>query len=166
MLALLSLFLVSCPLSAKETTQNGVTNPKVTLVKNIIRDHGFAIAFASITLHVPKEQIVGTIATESANNSYAVSDDNARGLMQTREIADKTVGVECDSFDSWCSIWKGTSYKRYLWQKYGSIERATLAYFEGPKNMRKLTNKKVLSHPYLKTTQGYVRIAAQIFAGE
>ncbi len=58
---------------------------------------------------IPPRIIAAIIVTESLGNKKAVN-GRARGLMQTRPVADKETKIKCNSFGAACSIKKGAAY--------------------------------------------------------
>ncbi|MBI2120656.1 MAG: transglycosylase SLT domain-containing protein [Parcubacteria group bacterium] len=171
---LVALSLPVTPSHAKAEKKSGVTDqteekqkgsPKVVLVEEIISDHKDAIKKESVKTGVPPAVLVAIIAAESANNPKAVSAKDARGLMQTRSIADKTTKVQCEATNNECQIRKGARYIQHLVEKEGipKWSRVFLAYNEGPTGSKRFrTPKSVLAHNYVKKCNDYLQIAHNI----
>jgi soluble lytic murein transglycosylase len=84
--------------------------------------------------------VVAVILCESSFNNYAVSHVGAMGLMQVMPdtgvyLADKAgmkLGRTSNLFDSELNVELGTSYLADLIQRFGSVEKALVAYNAGP----------------------------------
>lgn len=148
-----------------QTEEKQKDSPRVALVKEIINDHQGVIKKESAETGVPPEVIVAVIAVESKNNPEAVSSKDARGLMQTRSIADKTIKVNCKAANPACQIKKGARYIQHLVEEEGipKWSRVFLAYNEGPTGSRRFkTPERVLAHVYVKECNNYLQIAHNI----
>ena len=77
---------------------------KIKLVRAIISEHLSDLRAQTLNTGIPTPVFVGVIAAESTNNGNAVSPKDAKGLGQTRDIADQATGIECTSFNPVCSI--------------------------------------------------------------
>lgn len=93
---------------------------------------------------VPKELIYATIKIESNFQSDAVSSQGAIGLMQmipdTYEWLAQKRGEKYDCallYDPDTNIRYGTYYLQYLYSRFGSWEKATIAYNWGEGNFSK-----------------------------
>ena len=117
---------------------------------------------------VPQELIYATIKVESNFKRDALSQAGAIGLMQmlpsTYEWLAKKLGEKCDAallYDPDTNIRYGTYYLQYLYAKFGSWERATVAYNWGEGNFsRFLENNGYTDGDYssipVKETRSYV----------
>lgn len=84
--------------------------------------------------------VLAVIRCESAFNNYAVSHVGAMGLMQVMPdtgvyLADKAgfrLGRHSNLFDSELNVELGTSYLADLIQRFGTVEKALVAYNAGP----------------------------------
>jgi soluble lytic murein transglycosylase len=90
--------------------------------------------------------VVAVIRTESSFNNYAVSQVGAMGLMQVMPdtgtyLADKAgfkLQRSTNLFDSEVNVELGTAYLANLIERFGSPERALVAYNAGPTLARKI----------------------------
>ena len=90
--------------------------------------------------------VVAVIRTESAFNNYAVSQVGAMGLMQVMPdtgtyLADKAgfkLQRSTNLFDSEVNVELGTAYLANLISRFGTPERALVAYNAGPTLARKI----------------------------
>jgi len=94
--------------------------------------------------------VIAVIRCESSFNNYAVSGVGAMGLMQVMPatgtyLADKAgfrLGRSTNLFDSETNIELGTAYLADLIQRFGSVEKALVAYNAGPGLAQKILAKK------------------------
>ncbi|MFY0523174.1 lytic transglycosylase domain-containing protein [Archangium gephyra] len=94
--------------------------------------------------------VVAVIRCESSFNNYAVSHVGAMGLMQVMPdtgdyLADKAgfkLQRHTNLFDSELNVELGTAYLADLIQRFGSPERALVAYNAGPGLAKKILSKK------------------------
>jgi soluble lytic murein transglycosylase len=94
--------------------------------------------------------VVALIRCESSFNNYAVSHVGAMGLMQVMPdtgsyLADKAgfrLGRSTNLFDAETNIELGTAYLADLIERFGSLEKALVAYNAGPGLAKKILAKK------------------------
>ncbi|WAM29784.1 lytic transglycosylase domain-containing protein [Myxococcus sp. NMCA1] len=94
--------------------------------------------------------VVAVIRCESSFNNYAVSHVGAMGLMQVMPdtgtwLADKAgrrLGRTSNLFDSETNVELGTAYLADLIQRFGTVEKALVAYNAGPGLARRILAKK------------------------
>jgi len=94
--------------------------------------------------------VVAVIRCESSFNNYAVSHVGAMGLMQVMPdtgtwLADKAgirLGRSTNLFDAETNVELGTAYLADLIQRFGSVEKALVAYNAGPGLARRILAKK------------------------
>ncbi len=94
--------------------------------------------------------VVALIRCESSFNNYAVSHVGAMGLMQVMPdtgiyLADKAgfkLQRHTNLFDSELNVELGTAYLADLIGRFGSVEKALVAYNAGPTLARKILAKK------------------------
>jgi soluble lytic murein transglycosylase len=94
--------------------------------------------------------VVAVIRCESSFNNYAVSHVGAMGLMQVMPdtgnyLADKAgfkLQRHTNLFDSELNVELGTAYLADLIERFGSPERALVAYNAGPGLAKKILSKK------------------------
>lgn len=94
--------------------------------------------------------VVAVIRCESSFNNYAVSHVGAMGLMQVMPdtgnyLADKAgfkLQRHTNLFDSELNVELGTAYLANLIERFGSPERALVAYNAGPGLAKKILSKK------------------------
>ena len=94
--------------------------------------------------------VVAVIRCESSFNNYAVSHVGAMGLMQVMPdtgnyLADKAgfkLQRHTNLFDSELNVELGTAYLADLIQRFGSPERALVAYNAGPGLAKKILSKR------------------------
>ncbi len=106
----------------------------------VVENYGEQIKNAGEHFGVPPRIIAAIIVTESLGNKKAVN-GRAKGLMQTRPMADKKTKIKCNSLKALCSIKKGTAYLSVI--KYdGGLDwtEAIHAYNVGPSS--KISIKK------------------------
>lgn len=98
--------------------------------------------------------VVALIRTESSFNPYAVSHVGALGLMQvmpdTGKYLSKRLNIELGTrthnlYDPETNVAMGTAYLADLIQRFGSVDRALVAYNAGPGNA-----KRILAKPDVK----------------
>ena len=93
--------------------------------------------------------VVAVIRCESSFNNYAVSHVGAMGLMQVmpdtgKYLADKAgfqLGRSSNLFDAETNVELGTAYLADLIQRFGTVERALVAYNAGPGLARRILAK-------------------------
>ncbi|MFP2909952.1 lytic transglycosylase domain-containing protein [Pyxidicoccus sp. 3LFB2] len=93
--------------------------------------------------------VVAVIKCESSFNNYAVSGVGAMGLMQVmpdtgKYLADKAgyrLGRSSNLFDSETNVILGTAYLADLIQRFGTVEKALVAYNAGPGLARRILAK-------------------------
>ncbi|MCI0572357.1 MAG: lytic transglycosylase domain-containing protein [Myxococcaceae bacterium] len=93
--------------------------------------------------------VVAVIRSESSFNPYAVSRVGALGLMQLMpdtgrwlmQRRGQVLGRTADLFETDLNVALGTAYLAELLQRFGTVERALVAYNAGPG-----AAKKILSH--------------------
>ncbi len=94
--------------------------------------------------------VVALIRCESSFNNYAVSHVGAMGLMQVMPdtgsyLADKAgfkLQRHTNLFDSELNVELGTAYLAELISRFGSVEKALVAYNAGPTLAKKILAKK------------------------
>lgn len=94
--------------------------------------------------------VVAVIRCESSFNNYAVSHVGAMGLMQVMPdtgtyLADKAgfkLGRTSNLFDSETNVELGTAYLADLISRFGTVEKALVAYNAGPGLAKKILAKK------------------------
>jgi soluble lytic murein transglycosylase len=94
--------------------------------------------------------VVAVIRCESSFNNYAVSHVGAMGLMQVmpntgKYLADKAgfdLRRHTNLFDSETNVELGTAYLADLIQRFGTIERALVAYNAGPGLARRILARR------------------------
>ncbi|MCK8499370.1 lytic transglycosylase domain-containing protein [Myxococcus fulvus] len=94
--------------------------------------------------------VVAVIRCESSFNNYAVSHVGAMGLMQVMPdtgtwLADKAgfrLGRSTNLFDAETNVTLGTAYLADLINRFGSVEKALVAYNAGPGLARRILAKK------------------------
>ncbi|WP_426751841.1 lytic transglycosylase domain-containing protein [Myxococcus sp. Y35] len=94
--------------------------------------------------------VVAVIRCESSFNNYAVSHVGAMGLMQVMPdtgtwLADKAgirLGRSSNLFDSETNVELGTAYLADLIRRFGTVEKALVAYNAGPGLARRILAKK------------------------
>ncbi|MFY2557874.1 lytic transglycosylase domain-containing protein [Corallococcus terminator] len=94
--------------------------------------------------------VVAVIKCESSFNNYAVSHVGAMGLMQVMPdtgtwLADKAgyrLGRSTNLFDAETNVALGTAYLADLIERFGSVEKALVAYNAGPGLARRILAKK------------------------
>lgn len=118
-----------------------------------------------------KALVLAIINVESSFKKDAISNKNAKGLMQLTDSTAKFVslmlGVKSyDIFDETTNILFGTRYLRYLIDRFGDEDLAIIAYNAGEGNLAKWLNKYknldkiqfVNSIPYGETRDYFVKI--------
>jgi len=92
---------------------------------------------------LPTELVRAVVRVESGGNPRAVSPKQARGLMQITPVTEKEIqrrfGLpKGDLFDPGYNIQAGTTYLRYLVDRFdGDVRFALAAYHAGPTRMAK-----------------------------
>ncbi|MCE9671454.1 lytic transglycosylase domain-containing protein [Myxococcus stipitatus] len=94
--------------------------------------------------------VVAVIRCESSFNSYAVSHVGAMGLMQVMPdtgtwLADRAgwrLGRSSNLFDVETNVELGTAYLADLIERFGSVEKALVAYNAGPGLAKRILAKK------------------------
>lgn len=124
---------------------------------------------------LPVALVRSVVTAESGGDPRAVSNRNARGLMQITPITEKDVlqrNPELrrgDLFDPEYNLTVGTRYLAHLLDRFeGDIPLALAAYHMGPTNVRKIqkthpgisTDKLIEEHAGPKT-RAYVRIVTE-----
>ncbi len=144
---------------------------KQILMKIYIRDYQEYVERYSEEFGVDPNLIYAIIKAESKFNEEAVSNKEAKGLMQimytTALDVAKTLNIEIDEkklLEPECNIMIGTKYISILLNRYSNIELALAAYNAGSGNVDKWVEKSILLEdgsnveniPY-KETNNYVR---------
>jgi soluble lytic murein transglycosylase len=101
--------------------------------------------------------VIALIRCESSFNNYAVSHVGAMGLMQVmpetgKYLADKAgfrLGRSTNLYDSETNIELGTAYLADLIQRFGSIEKALVAYNAGPGLAKRILAKKDIRKKFM-----------------
>ena len=101
--------------------------------------------------------VVAVIRTESSFNNYAVSHVGAMGLMQVMPdtgtyLADKAgfkLQRSTNLFDSELNVELGTAYLANLISRFGTPERALVAYNAGPTLARKILARTDVSERFM-----------------
>ena len=75
----------------------------------VVKKYAEQIKNAGEHFDVPPRILAAIIVTESLGNKKAIN-GRAKGLMQTRPIADRETKIKCNSLTSACSIKKGAAY--------------------------------------------------------
>ncbi|AGC45863.1 transglycosylase SLT domain-containing protein [Myxococcus stipitatus DSM 14675] len=94
--------------------------------------------------------VIAVIRCESSFNNYAVSHVGAMGLMQVMPdtgtwLADKAgfrLGRKTNLFDAETNVALGTAYLAELIERFGTVEKALVAYNAGPTQAQKILSKK------------------------
>ena len=104
-------------------------------------DHAEAVYYADAYArhyHVPPELVRAIIRQESNWNQRAISEKNARGLMQLMPGTAARFGVQ-NSFDTSQNVSGGVRYLRDLLAQYhGDIRLAVAAYYAGEHRIHSL----------------------------
>ena len=144
---------------------------KQILMKIYIRDYQEYVERYSEEFGVDPNLIYAIIKAESKFNEEAVSNKEAKGLMQimytTALDVAKTLNIEIDEkklLEPECNIMIGTKYISILLNRYSNIELALAAYNAGSGNVDKWVENSILLEdgsnveniPY-KETNNYVR---------
>jgi len=101
--------------------------------------------------------VVAVIRCESSFNNYAVSGVGAMGLMQVMPdtgfyLADKAgfkLGRHTNLFDAETNVELGTAYLAELIERFGSVERALVAYNAGPTSARRILAQHTVRERFL-----------------
>ncbi|HEX8702687.1 MAG TPA: lytic transglycosylase domain-containing protein, partial [Myxococcaceae bacterium] len=101
--------------------------------------------------------VIALIRCESSFNNYAVSGVGAMGLMQVMPatgtyLADKAgfrLGRSTNLFDAETNIELGTAYLADLIERFGSVEKALVAYNAGPGLAKKILAKKDIRKKFM-----------------
>ncbi len=123
--------------------------------------------------------VVALIRTESSFNNYAVSEVGALGLMQVmpdtgKWLAEKSgipFGNKKELFDPQLNIELGTAYLADLIKRFGSVERALVAYNAGPGNAQKILKNDARRDEFLagypkKVVSDYRKLRAKLVAAK
>jgi soluble lytic murein transglycosylase len=118
--------------------------------------------------------VVAVIRCESSFNNYAVSHVGAMGLMQVMPdtgtyLADKAgfqLGRHTNLFDSELNVELGTGYLAELIQRFGTVEKALVAYNAGPGLARRIlarpaTRERFMAGYPAKVLREYRKLKAQ-----
>lgn len=113
------------------------------------------------TYKVPFFLVKGVIATESSfNPNAAASSTSARGLMQLTKGAAQDAGTTYDTlFDPYVNIDAGTLYLSMQYKRFGSWEKALIAYYAGAGNVLKAERGE-----YTQLYKDGQKYAAKVFA--
>lgn len=132
-----------------------------------MRDYHVFIRQESEDTGIPSEIIIALIASESEGIATALSKKKAKGLMQTRSIADKETGIKCKNEKPSCQIKKGAYYLKYLAEekKLPKWSKVFLAYNEGLSGSKKFDSRRTLKHPHVVKCNYYLGIARQTLKG-
>ncbi len=151
-------------LADQDKDEHKKTKSRVLLVKKILRDYNVFIRQESNATGIPFEILVALIATESEGRQKALSSKKARGLMQTRNIADRETGIVCKNETPACQIKKGAYYLKYLVneKKIPKWSKVFLAYNEGIKGSKKFNSRQTLRHVQVIKCNYYLDIVRKI----
>jgi len=118
--------------------------------------------------------VVAVIRCESSFNNYAVSNVGAMGLMQVMPdtgsyLADKAgfkLRRHTNLFDSELNVELGTAYLADLLERFGTMERALVAYNAGPGLAKKILAKRSVRERFMagyptKVMREFRRLKAQ-----
>lgn len=109
-------------------------------VKEVKRKFGGRIKLAAKRHNYDPKIIIAVIVVESSGNNNAVSNSQAKGLMQLKFLAAKEMGIK-DRFHPYDNIWAGTKYLKKLEKRFGSLDAALAAYNIGPTRLDKLLKR-------------------------
>ena len=145
-----------------EINKDSITLKEKRVIDFSVKDVGYDhwIKEASQTFNVDENLIRAVINVESNYNPISISNKDAYGLMQIREIAFKDVknkfNVEWDfedaKFNPRLNILTGTAYLKLQLDRFKNVDLALAAYNAGPSRVSSL--RKI---PELKETQNYVK---------
>lgn len=101
--------------------------------------------------------VVALIRCESSFNNYAVSHVGAMGLMQVMpdtgnflaERSGTELGKTTNLFDAELNVELGTAYLAELIQRFGTVEKALVAYNAGPGLAQKILAKKDVRRKFM-----------------
>ena len=110
------------------------------------------IRYASFLYEIEYELVKAVIKVESNFKKEAVSHKGACGLMQIMPATQKVLNLE-QPFDPQSNILAGTSYLKFLMNRFNNLPLALAAYNAGPGAVEKYGN----AVPPYKETQNYVR---------
>lgn len=111
---------------------NGWKESALEAIPMVVEKYAEQIKIAGEYFGIPPRIIAAIIITESLGNKKA-RNGKAKGLMQTRPVADKETKIKCNSLRAVCSIKKGAAYLSII--KYGNglqWTEAIHAYNAGP----------------------------------
>lgn len=113
---------------------------------------------ARVTEHyhnVPAEMTRAVIQVESSGQPHAVSESNARGLMQMKRLAMIDAGcghLQERVHDPIVNVWCGTKYLAQQKERFGSWRRALAAYNRGPTYFAR-EGFDPMAHEYIRRVQ-------------
>ena len=164
---LLFVFLCSSEIATADNDkdEHEKTTDSIRLVRNILRDYDVFIRQESDATGIPAEIIIAVIASESEGILTSLSKKKAKGLMQTRAIADKETGIVCRDKTAECQIKKGARYLKYLVdeKKIPKWSRVFLAYNEGVKGSKKFNSRQTLRHSHVVKCNYYLDVVRKVF---
>ncbi len=124
----------------KKAVLSIITQHRYSLIDTRVEDLAEMIVKIAGKYELSPKFIASVIAVESSFDSYAVSNMDARGLMQitpdTAEYLNNRYRLvasgEINLFDKRLNIELGTLYIKELIERYGSVKKAMTAYNYGP----------------------------------
>lgn len=164
---LLFVFLCSSGIATADNDKDEYkkTTDSVLIVRNILRNYHVFIRQESDATGIPAEIIIALIASESEGIITSLSKKKAKGLMQTRAIADKETGIVCRDKTAACQIKKGAHYLKYLVdeKKIPKWSRVFLAYNEGVMGSKKFSSHQTLRHAHVIKCNYYLSVVQKVF---
>lgn len=110
---------------------------KERAVREIKRVYGGRIKLAAKKHGIDPMIILAVIAVESSGDYRAVSEANAKGLMQLIPPTAKLMGIK-DPFHPYENILGGAKYLKQLEKRFGNLDTALAAYNLGPTKVDRL----------------------------
>ena len=146
------LFILILPFSALADLDKNWKRDAIKAAKEVPKKYALHINDAAWKYDIPPSLIAAIIVVESLGNPKAVSASGAKCLMQTMDFIGKEVGMPGNSCDPRKSIMRGTAYLARIRDHYGCDwpEETLVAYNNGQKHAKKMSEKEITNHLYLK----------------
>ncbi|MFC1720729.1 transglycosylase SLT domain-containing protein [Patescibacteria group bacterium] len=146
------LLLLTVPFSASSAISEKWGGYAITAAKKVPQEYRDFINIAADEYQIAPSAIAMVIVVESLGDPNAVSESNAKCLMQTKDYIGAEVGRPGNSCDPYEAIMRGTAYLAKMRDDYGYdwIEKMLVAYKDGPNAVKRMSDEEILDHSYVE----------------
>ena len=144
--------LLAVPFSASSAISEKWGGYAIKAAVDVPQKYGRFINIAADEYKIAPSAIAAIIVVESLGDPNAVSESNAKCLMQTKDYIGEEVGRPGNSCDPYEAIMRGTAYLAKIRKdgKYDWIEKVMIGYKDGPTAVKSMSDEVILDHPYIE----------------